>query len=71
VQVHPNDEQARLYDPAERGKTEAWVILDARYQRIPNYKLALRTDKPPLVGQTLAELAGKIGLPAGALRDGA
>jgi mannose-6-phosphate isomerase len=29
VQVHPNDEQARRYDPQERGKTEAWVILDA------------------------------------------
>jgi len=29
VQVHPNDEQARLYDPAERGKTEAWVIIAA------------------------------------------
>lgn len=29
VQVHPNDEQARLFDPAERGKTEAWVILAA------------------------------------------
>jgi len=29
VQVHPNDEQARLFDPAERGKTEAWVIIAA------------------------------------------
>lgn len=30
VQVHPNDEQAaRLKGPGHRGKTEAWVILDA------------------------------------------
>jgi mannose-6-phosphate isomerase len=30
VQVHPNDEQAvRLHGPGKRGKTEAWVILDA------------------------------------------
>lgn len=29
LQVHPNDEQARRYDPRENGKTEAWVILDA------------------------------------------
>jgi len=30
VQVHPNDEQAvRLEGPGQRGKTEAWVILDA------------------------------------------
>src|SRR5579863_1294711 len=29
VQVHPNDDQARGYDPNERGKTEAWVILAA------------------------------------------
>jgi mannose-6-phosphate isomerase len=30
VQVHPSDEQAaRLKGPGHRGKTEAWVILDA------------------------------------------
>jgi len=30
VQVHPNDEQAvRLAGPGSRGKTEAWVVLDA------------------------------------------
>lgn len=27
VQVHPNDQQARRFDPRENGKTEAWVIL--------------------------------------------
>ena len=30
VQVHPNDIQARFFNPHENGKTEAWVILDAR-----------------------------------------
>ena len=29
LQVHPNDEQAKQFDPTENGKTEAWVILDA------------------------------------------
>lgn len=29
LQVHPNDQQAKTYDPTENGKTEAWVILDA------------------------------------------
>ena len=29
VQVHPDDAKAKTYDPAENGKTEAWVILDA------------------------------------------
>lgn len=28
LQVHPNDQQALKYDPAENGKTEAWSILD-------------------------------------------
>jgi mannose-6-phosphate isomerase len=28
LQVHPNDRQAIRFDPAENGKTEAWVILD-------------------------------------------
>ena len=29
VQVHPNDAQAKSFDPTENGKTEAWVIIDA------------------------------------------
>ena len=35
VQVHPNDAQAKQYDPTENGKTEAWVIIDAE----PNSRL--------------------------------
>ncbi len=30
VQVHPDDLQARFFNPRENGKTEAWVILDAQ-----------------------------------------
>ena len=29
LQVHPDDELARRFDPHENGKSEAWVILDA------------------------------------------
>jgi mannose-6-phosphate isomerase len=29
VQVHPDDELARKFDPSENGKTEAWVIIAA------------------------------------------
>lgn len=29
LQVHPNDKQASTYGAGQRGKTEAWVILDA------------------------------------------
>ena len=30
VQVHPNDQRAALLTPPDLGKTEAWVILDAK-----------------------------------------
>ena len=54
----------RIYE--QRDGT-AWVVLDARHMRIPNYKLGIRTDKPPVVGDTLAQLAERIGVPAEAL----
>lgn len=54
----------RIYEQREG---TAWAVLDARHTRIPNYRLGIRTDKPPVVGQTLAELAGRIGVPAAAL----
>jgi tricarballylate dehydrogenase len=46
----------------------AYAVLDARHTRIPNYRLGLRTDQPPIVGATVAELAGKLGISAGALQ---
>jgi tricarballylate dehydrogenase len=45
----------------------AHVILDARHLDVPNYKLGLRTDQPPIVAATIAELAAKIGVPPAAL----
>jgi tricarballylate dehydrogenase len=42
----------------------AYAILDSRYMRIPNYKLGLRSDQPPIVGSTVSELAGKLGIPS-------
>lgn len=30
VQVHPNDAQAALLDPPDLGKTEAWLVIDAK-----------------------------------------
>ncbi|MCA8982215.1 MAG: class I mannose-6-phosphate isomerase [Planctomycetaceae bacterium] len=30
VQVHPDDEAARRFNPRENGKTEAWVVIDAQ-----------------------------------------
>jgi tricarballylate dehydrogenase len=35
----------------------AYTIVDARHTRIPNYRLGIRTDKPPIVGNTIEELA--------------
>ncbi|MDP3138533.1 MAG: FAD-dependent oxidoreductase [Burkholderiaceae bacterium] len=55
----------RIYEQREG---TAWVVLDARHMRVPNYRLGIRTDKPPVVAQTLAELAGKIGVPADRLQ---
>ncbi len=45
----------------------AYVILDARHMRIPNYRLGLRTDQAPIVGATIEELAAKIDIPVKAL----
>ena len=45
----------------------AWCVLDARHMTIPNYRLGLRTDSPPIAGRTLGELAAKIDVEASAL----
>jgi tricarballylate dehydrogenase len=54
----------RIYEQREG---TAWVVLDARHTRIPNYRPGIRTDKPPVVGESLAQLAQKIGVPPDAL----
>ena len=45
----------------------AWVILDARHQDIPNYRLGIRTDQPPITATSVTELAAKLNLNAAAL----
>jgi len=40
----------------------AWCVLDARHTRIPNYRLAIRTDKPPVVAGSIEALAAALGL---------
>jgi tricarballylate dehydrogenase len=45
----------------------AYVILDAKHMRIPNYRLGIRTDKPPIEAGSIAVLARKLGVPERAL----
>jgi tricarballylate dehydrogenase len=42
----------------------AYVVLDAKHTRIPNYKLSIRTDKAPYAAASIAALAALIGVPA-------
>ncbi|MCC6534697.1 MAG: FAD-dependent oxidoreductase [Burkholderiales bacterium] len=41
----------------------AYAVFDARLQDVPNYRIGLRTDQPPIAADTLAELESKLGLP--------
>jgi tricarballylate dehydrogenase len=45
----------------------AYALLDARHTRIPNYRLGLRTDEPPITGGTIRELALQIAIDPDAL----
>ena len=45
----------------------AYVILDEKLAEVPNLQSAIRTEQPAIEGQTLAELAGKLGIPSDAL----
>jgi tricarballylate dehydrogenase len=47
----------------------AWVVLDARHTRIPNYRLGIRTDKPPVVANSIRELAAALALPPDTLKE--
>ncbi len=53
----------------EQREGMAWTILDAKHTRIPNYRLGIRTDKPPVEAATLDELARRIDVPAAALAE--
>ena len=50
----------RIY---EQSAGLAYTILDARHMSIPNYRLGIRTDKPPIEASTIAELAVKLEIP--------
>ncbi len=45
----------------------AYCILDGRIADVPGYQRAIKTDQPPIVGQTIAELAGRLEMPSAAL----
>lgn len=42
----------------------AYAIFDAKLADVPNFKLGLRTDQPPIVADSLADLETQLGLPA-------
>lgn len=48
VQVHPNDEQAARLDPPDRGKTEAWVVLEAEPEAVIYAGLQRGADRAAL-----------------------
>lgn len=45
----------------------AYTILDRRIEDVPNWKLGLRTDQPPIEGATIEELGRRLNMPAGRL----
>jgi len=55
----------RIYDQTDG---IAYVILDAKHRDVPNYRLALRTDQPPFVGETIEALAKAIDVSAETLK---
>ncbi len=47
----------------------AWVVLDQKVKDIPNYRLGIRTDQPPIEAASIAELARRLDLPVAALEE--
>lgn len=41
----------------------AYAIFDSKLGDVPNFKLGVRTDQPPIVADSIEELATKLGLP--------
>jgi tricarballylate dehydrogenase len=46
----------------------AYAILDAKYRQVPNYRLAIRSDRPPIVADSIETLADALQLPRTTLR---
>ena len=62
------------YEPITRRIHEqrhgmAWAVLDAQHLRIANYRLGIRTDQPPVVAESIDQLAARIGVPVGRLKE--
>lgn len=47
----------------------AYAVLDKRYTGIPNYRLGVRSDQPPIEAATVRELAAKLGIAPEALEQ--
>lgn len=47
----------------EQDRGIAWVILDEQVEDIPGYGAAIRTDQPPIVADTITDLATALALP--------
>jgi tricarballylate dehydrogenase len=45
----------------------AYCILDSKIDEVPGWQRSVRSDRPPVTAASLAELADKLGLEAGAL----
>lgn len=45
----------------------AYTVLDAKHIRIPNYRLGIRTDKPPIAANSIEELAKLLEIPTAVL----
>ncbi len=50
----------RIYEQTEG---IAYAVFDAKLDDVPNWRVGLRTDQPPIVGDTIADLAAKLGVP--------
>ena len=55
----------RLYEPVsyrilEQRDGIAYLILDEKIEDVENYQVGVRTDQPPIVADTIAELAEKL-----------
>ncbi|MGE0797715.1 MAG: FAD-dependent tricarballylate dehydrogenase TcuA [Lautropia sp.] len=51
----------RIYEQREG---IAYAILDARLADVPNWRVALRTDQPPIAASSIEELAKRLDVPA-------
>jgi tricarballylate dehydrogenase len=61
VDAHYENVTRRIY---EQRDGIAWMIVDAKLDDVPNWQKGSRTDQPPVVADSVSELAAKIGIPA-------